>query len=80
MGKFATKDMAEEAKRILEQQLYTPNQPKWLKSIELETDDHGYYLAIKIKNKQEYSESAIQIPSVINVDGFNLKNCILLLG
>lgn len=80
MGKFATKEMAQEAKKILESQLFTPNQPSWLKSIELDYDDHGFYLTTKIRDKQAYSTSAVKIPSVINIDGFNLKNCILLLG
>lgn len=77
--KHATKDMAAEAKDILVKQVFTPT-PAWLKSIELDYDDHGWYLTTKVKNKQDYIASNVKIPSVINVNGFNLKNCIMLLG
>jgi len=77
--KHATKDMAIEAKSVLVKQLFTP-MPIWLKSVDVDYDDHGWYLTTKIKNKQEYYASNVKIPSVININGFNLKNCIMLLG
>ena len=76
--KHATKDMARVAKELLEKQIGPT--PKWVKSIEIEYDDHGYFLTTKVKSKQEYAASGIKIPSTLEVNGFKLKNCILLLG
>lgn len=80
MTKFASKEMALEAKKLLETILSIPNLPNWIKAIELDTDDHGYFLTTKINNRQDYISSNIKIPSTINVGSFNLKNCILVLG
>jgi hypothetical protein len=76
--KHATKEMAVEAKLVLEKQLIP--RPKWIKSIEIESDSHGYFITTKIKNKQEYKDSNVKIPAIININGFKLKNCIMLLG
>lgn len=77
--KHATKDMAVAAKELLVQQTFTPT-PDWLKSIELDYDDHGWYLTTKIKNRQEYIAANVKIPTIIDVNGFKLKNCIMVLG
>ena len=76
--KHATKDMAVTAKELLEKQFSTV--PSWIKSIEIEYDDHGWFLTTKIKNRQEYTASNVKLPSTIEVNGFKLKNCILILG
>lgn len=77
--KHANKDMALKAKTLLEAQVFTPK-PDWLKSVEIDNDDHGWFIATKVKNRQSYLQSNVKIPSVINVDGFNVKNCVLILG
>lgn len=77
--KHATKDMATEAKEILVKQVFTPA-PEWLKSVELDYDDHGWYLTTKIKNRQEYTASNVKVPTIVDVNGFKLKNCIMMLG
>jgi len=76
--KHATKDMAIAAKETLEKQI-SPL-PLWIKSIELDCDDHGWFLSTKVKNKTDYIASNIKIPSTIDVNGFKLKNCFLILG
>lgn len=76
--KHATKDMAEAAKGILEQQ-FTP-QPQWLKSIEISFDDHGWYTTTRIKSRQDYVSANVKVPTIIDVNGFKLKNCIMILG
>lgn len=73
--KHATKDMAITAKSILEKQ-FEPK-PKWLKSVEIDFDDHGYFLTTKV-HRQDYV--SYSLPSTIDVNGFKLKNCVLLLG
>ena len=77
--KHATKDMAVTAKEMLEKQVFTPV-PQWLKSIDLDYDDHGWYLTTKIKNRQDYTSANVNIPTIIDVNGFKLKNCIMVLG
>ncbi len=76
--KHASKDMAEVAKGILEKQIFP--KPAWIKSIELESDDHGWFITTKVKSRQDYIASNLKIPSTIDVNGFKLKNCILILG
>lgn len=76
--KHASKDMATTAREILEKQIAPA--PLWIKSIEIEYDDHGWFLTTKITNRQEYAASNVKLPSTIDVNGFKLKNCILVLG
>lgn len=76
--KHATKEIAEAAKEILVKNTFTPT-PAWVKSINVDYDDHGYYLTTKVK-KEEYIASNCKIPTTIDVNGFLLKNCIMLLG
>ena len=76
--KHATKDMAVTAKGLLEKQ-FSPV-PSWIKSIDVDYDDHGYYVTTKIKSRQEYTASNVKLPSTIEVNGFKFKNCILVLG
>lgn len=77
MGKFATKEIALEAKSILEKQL---SNPAWLKVIEIDSDDHGSYLTTKIKDRSGYYSSGVKIPATIEVGSCSLKNCIMILG
>lgn len=79
MMKHATKDMAVAAKELLFKNVFTPV-PQWLKSVEVEFDDHGWFLTTKIKNRQDYVSSNVKIPTTIDINGFLLKNCIMILG
>jgi len=70
--------MAEAAKIYLEQKIFPL--PDWIKSIEISYDDHGWYLTTKINDRKKYVESGINIQSTIEINGFKLKNCIVVLG
>lgn len=76
-GKFATEEMAVEAKSVIDKLLDGQN---WVRDVILEYDDHGYYITTKIKSRADYEASGIKVPSVVNIEGFNLKNCIMILG
>lgn len=77
MGKFASKDMALRGKTELEAKV---GKASWFKRIELDADDHGYYLNLKITSMNDVCSANDTIPSTITVDGFNLKICIFSLG
>lgn len=76
MKKFATKEMAEKAKLSLEQcGLAIPNV-----MIKVEYDDHGYFLETRIKGKEEFKKLGVDVPMIVDVDGFALKNCVIYIG
>lgn len=61
MTKTTTKAAAENAMGILIKELNLDPKPEWLKKISVDSDDHGYYVEIRILSP--LSTLPVKIPS-----------------
>lgn len=62
MTTITTKEAATEALETLSEQF---EGALWLKSLELDTDDHGWCITIKVKSREQLKESGIILPRVV---------------